>query len=948
MYTGEYTPFHSRYFATQLTLKRPSNSIESLATSLGGARVDLNPHQIDAALFAFHSPLSNGVILADEVGLGKTIEAGIVMAQYWAERKRKILLIVPASLRNQWRGELDEKFYLSSVILEGKNYNTEKKQGVHNPFDRGSEIVICSYQFVARNAKDVARTKWDLVVIDEAHKLRSVYKKSNVLGNILKQALQGRKKLLLTATPLQNSLMELYGLVSIIDDHVFGDVKTFKEMYVNVENESIRNHFLKKRISPFCKRTLRKQVIEYVPYTKRIPLLEKYEPSKEEEDLYNKVAEYLQSEKLYALPNSQRKLMTTVLWKLLASSSFAIAGTLESLIKRLEDMLEGIESELELDDYDNLEELMEEWDDEEIEEYFTQVEDRDEIQKELERLQEYLELAQSIKINAKGQNLLQALEKAFDKAEEIGAKRKAVIFTESKRTQEYLFNLLTYNGYENKIVFLNGSNSDKGSKEIYNAWIDKHKGEDVISGSRQADMKAAVVEAFREEASILIGTEAAAEGINLQFCSLLVNYDLPWNPQRIEQRIGRCHRYGQKNDVVVLNFLNTKNQADQRVYEILDQKFKLFNGVFGSSDEVLGSIESGIDFERRIIEIYQKTRDVDTIKKAFDEIQQELEDQIQAKITNTKQALLENFDEEVSSLLKVRNEQTQHSLSRYERWLYGLLKAELGDSIEEIEQGRFLYKGILAPAGCYNLNWKASERYHDHFVRMEHPLVQKVIEQAQAKDVKNGKVTFDYTGTANKISFLEQLQVKSGYLVVDKLINDSFEYSEQLVVTAVTDDGVALDQEIGMRLMELPVKQYEIQQELELTESIVQKRQENTGQALQAIKESDFMYYQEECEKIEAWTEDLKQGIEKEIKQIEREISEIKKNRTQARTLEDAIAFKTQLTALEKKRYEKIKAEHDEHEKIEKKNEELQKSVEKHLKGRQQVEELFKLRWKII
>lgn len=127
-----YTPFHSKYFAHQLTIKRPSNSIESLANSLGGARVDLNPHQIDAALFAFRSPLSNGVILADEVGLGKTIEAGIVMAQYWAERKRKILLIVPAALRNQWRAELDEKFYLNSIILEGKNYNYEKKQGIHN------------------------------------------------------------------------------------------------------------------------------------------------------------------------------------------------------------------------------------------------------------------------------------------------------------------------------------------------------------------------------------------------------------------------------------------------------------------------------------------------------------------------------------------------------------------------------------------------------------------------------------------------------------------------------------------------------------------------------------------------------------------------------------------------------------------------------------------------
>nr|WP_302596027.1 SNF2-related protein [uncultured Cellulosilyticum sp.] len=949
MYKHTYTPFHSKYFATQLTLKRASSSIDSLAASLGGARVDLNPHQIDAALFAFRSPLSNGVILADEVGLGKTIEAGIVMAQYWAERKRKILLIVPAALRNQWRGELDDKFYLKAIILEGKNYNSEKKQGVLNPFNREGEIVICSYQFAAKNKKDLINTKWDLVVIDEAHKLRSVYKKTNVLGNTLKQALQGRKKLLLTATPLQNSLLELYGLVSIIDDHVFGDVKTFKEMYVNVEDENIRNYFLKKRISPFCKRTLRKQVVEYVPYTKRLPILQKYEPSKEEELLYNKVAEYLQSDKLYALPNSQRKLMTMILWKLLASSSFAIAGTLNSLIKRLENMLEGIESDLELEDYDNLEEVMEEWDNEEVDEYFTKVEDRDEIKKELEQLREYLRLAQKIKINAKGQNLLKALEQGFDKAQEIGALRKAVIFTESKRTQEYLFNLLTYNGYRDKIVFLNGSNNDSGSKAIYNAWIKKHAGEDVISGSKQADMKAAIVEAFRDEASILIGTEAAAEGINLQFCSLLVNYDLPWNPQRIEQRIGRCHRYGQKNDVVVINFLNINNQAEQRVYEILDKKFKLFEGVFGSSDEVLGSIESGIDFERRIMEIYQNARDAETIKKSFDKIQDDLEEQIQAKLSNTRQALLENFDEEVSSLLKFRNEETKVSLSQYEKWLYGIVQSELASEIEaDSIQGRFYYKGKEYQEGFYNINWKLAEQMKDHFLRLEHPMIQHLIALGLHTNVTCGQILINYSKAESKVSFLEQLNVKKGYLVIDKLINESFEYSEQLLISAVTDDGRVLDSEIGMKLMEFPVAQYEIKEKILLDDKVNEVREENIQHALQSLKENDFKYYQEECEKIDAWTEDLKQGIEKEIKQIEREISEVKKVRHQAKTLEDAIAFKNQLSALEKKRYEKIKVERDEHEKIEKKNEELQKSVEKHLKGRQQVEEVIKLRWEII
>lgn len=449
--------------------------------------------------------------------------------------------------------------------------------------------------------------------------------------------------------------------------------------------------------------------MEYVPYTKRIPILQKYESTKEEEELYNGVARYLQSDKLYALPNSQRKLMTTILWKLLASSSFAISGTLQSLINRLQNMLDGIDSELNIDDYDNLDEFKDEYSGDEDEDINKLLIDRDKINIELIELTKYLEVAQSIQHNTKGENLLQALEQGFEKAAELGSKRKAVIFTESRRTQEYIYNLLSNNGYKDKIVFLNGTNTDEGSKKIYKEWVQRHNGEDIVSGSRQADIKAAIVEEFKERANILIGTEAAAEGINLQFCSLLVNYDLPWNPQRIEQRIGRCHRYGQKNDVVVINFLNTKNDADKRVYELLDQKFKLFEGVFGSSDEVLGSIESGIDFEKRISEIYQNCRNADDIKQAFDNIQDELEEKIKVTMNQTREKLLENFDEDVSQRLKICNNETENSMNKYERWLYKFILSEGGEKFTPIDNTRLYYSSNDDYKGYYNLDWKKSE-----------------------------------------------------------------------------------------------------------------------------------------------------------------------------------------------------------------------------------------------
>src|SRR5207302_3169204 len=187
------------------------------------------------------------------------------------------------------------------------------------------------------------------------------------------------------------------------------------------------------------------------------------------------------------------------------------------------------------------------------------------------------------------------------------------VFTESLRTQNYLLRVLADSPYKDGIVLFNGSNNDERSRQIYSEWRKRHEWTDRVTGSRTADMRSALVDYFREQGQIMIATEAGAEGINLQFCSLVVNYDLPWNPQRIEQRIGRCHRYGQQHDVVVVNFLNQKNEADQRVFQILSEKFQLFEGVFGASDEVLGAIESGVDFERRIADIYQRCRRAEEI-----------------------------------------------------------------------------------------------------------------------------------------------------------------------------------------------------------------------------------------------------------------------------------------------------------------------------------------------
>lgn len=944
-----YTPHQARYFAEQITLKRSESSVDGLASAMSGVKVDLNPHQVDAALFAIKSPLSNGALLSDEVGLGKTIEAGLVLAQYWSERKRRILLIVPASLRMQWRSELSEKFYIDSVIMESANFNKERKAGKVNPFEVSNQVVICSYNFASRKAIEIRNVQWDLVIMDEAHKLRNVYKTNNVTGNKLKIALSGRKKLLLTATPLQNNLMELYGLASIIDDHVFGDAKTFREMYVAVSNPDIRNRSLRARLQPFCKRTLRSQVSEYVKYTERIAILQEYAPTPDEERLYNDISDYLQTDKLYALPEGQRNLITMVLRKLLASSSFAIRGTLESLISRLEALLQGIEQELDLEDFDAYSEYVDE--EETGDDILTQEleRDREAIKAELALLRSFADLAKSITTNSKGENLLTALQKGFDKISELGGQKKAVIFTESRRTQDYLYNLLSHNGYEGKIVFLNGSNNDVMSKEIYAAWKERHKGDGMISGSRQADMKAAVVEAFRDEASILIGTEAAAEGINLQFCSIIVNYDLPWNPQRIEQRIGRCHRYGQKNDVVVINFLNNKNAADQRVYQLLDEKFRLFSGVFGSSDEVLGSLESGVDFEKRIAEIYQKCKTQEDIQREFDDLQNELADQINEKMLEARQSILENFDEDVALRLADCQKNTVASLDKFSQWMYYFFLIHGGGRVLSLNEGRLQLTNEDGSVSTYNLQWKKAEEEGDIFLRKEDGFFRRWLDEAMQAEITPTHIRFDNTGAERRHSFFDSHTGLKGVLSVDKLTYEGLGDQEHLIFTVETEDGTALDEDLVNRMLELPgTETSEIPDE---TAEFIQKRDERMELKKQQIQNANKEYFIAECEKLDAYSEDLKEGLERDIKELGKLIKEKKrefKTGSGDKTLEEMLDLKEEISKLESKRKEMRRNLYEQQDAIDEQNERLQEEIRQKLEGHMVTQHIMTISFEII
>ncbi len=950
------TDYQAKYIAHDLTRRRSSDSAERLAVAVAGAQVDVNPHQVDAALFAFASPLSKGALLADEVGLGKTIEAGLVISQRWAEGKRCILIVVPANLRKQWLQELNEKFFIPCTILEARSFNAEIKAGNSSPFQPRDSVVICSYQFARSKAAEVAGTPWDLVVMDEAHRLRNVYKPSNVIANTLKGALAQRNKLLLTATPLQNSLLELFGLVSFIDEHSFGDINSFREQFAGVPQERAFD-LLRERLKPICHRTLRRQVTAYVPYTKRHAILQEFSPDEAEDRLYKLVTAYLQRDNLQALPSGQRALMTLVLRKLLASSSFAIAGALSSISERLQLRLNKGRRVASLsdavdEDYEALDDTEEEWAEDDAAEPLSEADLRA-LEAEIAELREFAALATSIEQNAKGRALLTALEIGFAKAREFGAAEKAIIFTESRRTQSYLLRVLADSPWADSIVLFNGSNTDEQSRTIYQEWLACHAGSDRVTGSRTADMRSALVDYFRDRGRIMIATEAGAEGINLQFCSMIVNYDLPWNPARIEQRIGRCHRYGQKHDVVVVNFLNRKNEADQRVYQLLSEKFQLFEGVFGASDEVLGVVESGVDFEKRIAGIYQQCRQPAEIRAAFDSLQRELSSEISEAMTLARRKLLENFDDEVREKLKLRDQDTGQHLQHFERQLMRLAEHELKGSASFTNGSSFCLDALpdwvsdrSIPTGLYELPRRSGEA---HLFRLNHPLGDALVTHALQRELPAREIVFNYTAHEGRISVVEPFVGKAGWMTASLLsINALGQSEDHLLVAGQCDDTAVLSEETANRLLTIgahigsPITAPEAV-ELQLAARLADQQ----NRIRRGISERNARFFEMEADKLDGWADDLKVGLERELKDLDRKMKEARRTATVALTLEEKLAGQKMVKALEAERSMKRRTLFDAQDRIDAQRAELIAQIEGKLEQTVDQKLLFTIRWRI-
>lgn len=833
-------PIQRRLWAEELVRLRRARERERYAASQRRGRIDPNPHQIDAVIFALERIDDGGCILADEVGLGKTIEAGLVMAQLSAEgRARRILVIVPKPLLGQWQHELYTLFGLE----------THEGGGDVRSFE-GDGVFVIGREFAGseRGASVLQEAEpFGLCVIDEAHEIfAGIHRRYDRDGNYrhdskdamiahrVKQALGATPKLLLTATPIQNSLAELWGLVQYVEPTgtLLGDLSTFRALFCEGDDRTLaagQAHELRRRISQICQRTLRRQAQEFLekPFVGRHAMLSEYSMSKAERQLYDDVTRYLLEPNLCAFRGRQRQLLLIGFHRRMASSLPALTSSLTKVAERLDRMSAGVDvsADVALEFVGDLE------DDELAAESAGEdaPPDPEAVAAELQRVKGFVSRAEAIEGDSKADKLLEAVALIQSRAKEGKGSGKLVIFTESLTTQAYLRDVLIQNGYEDRdITLFRGTNVSPRAAEALEIWqaeVEKQLPA-YNRPSRDIAVRLALVHEFKSRSKIFISTEAGAKGLNLQFCDTIINYDLPWNPQRIEQRIGRCHRYGQTRDVTVVNFSARDNEAQRLTLEILTTKLDLFGKVLDASDVVLHQPASessellagalGADFQTRLHRIYERARNIEEIEEELRQLREDMGEQRKAfedALERTHGIIESRFDETVRQSFRRIQDDLPISL------------AQLDQSIDRLVSGYLDAIGVgyerRKTEGRIHYDIQASEELPEELagglcvavghakglddvdpVHLGHPLLHAAVDDARAASaaVRQVKFTLDDSAPGG----LAARRGQRGKLVVLKFGYQGFEPVEHLQPIVVMEgEEAALAREDADALLRL-------------------------------------------------------------------------------------------------------------------------------------------------
>jgi len=813
-------------------VRRPDDR-ERYAAAQRQARIDPNPHQIDAVIFALRRLREGGCILADEVGLGKTIEAGLVIAQTRAEGAQRILLIVPKSLIGQWQGELLNLF----AIQARENDTSFLAPGVY--------LVGREFAGSERGATPLgAVPPFDLAVIDEAHEIFAglhkrydrdgIYDESSdeaLMAHRVRGFLRSTPVLLLTATPMQNSLVELWGLVQYVEPTgtLLGDIATFRKVFCSEDDRTLvpgQEHELKRRLAMVQRRTLRRQAQEFLdrPFTQRRCRLYEYAMSDAERSLYDDVTEYLLEPSLYAFAGRQRRLLLIGFHRRMASSIDALAASLENVASRLRRLQSGVASDDTvsnvLGDLEDEEEM-----DESSEEPTPRI-DGATLAAELVRVEDFVARARSLPNDAKARSFQEAIKVVLDLGRDGHGSGKAVVFTESITTQEYLRRLLLDTGLQDDdITLFRGVNDHERAQQALARWKQEEAARfpSDVRPSREVAVRLALVHEFRTRSKVLVCTEAGAKGLNLQFCETVINYDLPWNPQRIEQRIGRCHRYSQQRDVTVVNFIARDNEAHRLTFEILSQKLDLFGRVLDASDHVLHEPRTdtpellvsalSVEFESDLRGIYSRSRTLDEVTREIAALRDKISERREAfekEYERTSQIIESRFDENVRRVFKRLREDLPRSLADLDRDISDLVGGYLTARAVEYrrfdEAGRVVFE--LAPRSALPVEVGDGRRFATGDARvlaeaealnLVHPLVHAAIAHARTW---SGGDSVELQLPPDSSSELTALTGKVGLLCVVLVDYLGFEPVQRLVAAAVVG-GTPIDPSLAAKFLRL-------------------------------------------------------------------------------------------------------------------------------------------------
>ncbi|MXY51119.1 MAG: DEAD/DEAH box helicase [Gammaproteobacteria bacterium] len=820
-------PIHRRYYAEDLVrLRRAGERRRHIASQRRG-RVDPNPHQIDAVMFALQRIPQGGCILADEVGLGKTIEAGLVIAQVMAESATRILIVVPRPLLGQWQDELSLLFGIEAV------------EAAEPDADLAADGVFLVGREYAGGKAGHGRLReappFDLCLIDEAHEVfAGIHRRFDRDGQYredspyartahrVREIIGAAPVLLLSATPIQNSLSELWGLVQYVDPSgtLLGDKPVFEKVFCADEGRGVaveQADELKRRLGTVVQRTLRRQAQEFMeqPFVSRHARLFEYSMSAAERALYDDVTTYLLSPRLHAFSGKARQLLLLGFHRRMASSTAALAASLERVAERLRAMLRGDPADVATAFSEDLEDEAEEEQEADAREpKATELPieaspHQQGMEDELALVESFVERARSLPHDSKAASLVKAVRMVLDRPAD---RRKMVVFTESLTTQDYLQGLLVRQTElrDEDITLFRGVNDSPRAQAALRVWRENRQSDVRLSPS--AAMRLALVDEFRQRSTVMICSEAGAKGLNLQFCDTVVNYDLPWNPQRIEQRIGRCHRYRQKRDVTVINFLAADNEAQRLTFDILASKLDLFGDVLDMSDVVLQTPRSsaseelasalGPDFEGELRRIWDRARSVEEVEEELRRLSETMEERRQElqRIRSRTAGLIESgLDGSVHDVFRDIQDELPEALATFDAELERVLTAyldaaglawrvdERGNRRLHIGASRRL-PGRFAEGASVALG--GSSANGEETLHLAHDLIKAAV--AEARQAGSGAFRVRFALGTDAPAPLRNRRGQRGRLALTKVAHLGFEREERLCVTAVFEDSEVL------------------------------------------------------------------------------------------------------------------------------------------------------------